>query len=64
MVSEGEAPLMTVNEVAALLRLHPRTVRYMAREGRLPGIAVTQGAERNHWRFRRGEIQRWLEAGR
>lgn len=35
--------LMTVAEVAALLRLKPKTVYAMIRDGRLPAIRVTKG---------------------
>lgn len=36
-IREGLPPILTTDEVAELLRLNPRTVLIMARDGRLPG---------------------------
>jgi excisionase family DNA binding protein len=43
---DGSAGLLTPAEAAERLRLHPKTVVRMAREGRLPAVKVGTG-----WRF-------------
>ncbi len=48
--------LLTVEEVAAYLKLHPVTVLRFARQKRLPGFKI--GRE---WRFRADDIKLWLE---
>lgn len=48
--------LMTIDEVAAYLRLSKDTVYRMAQSGRIPGSKVG-----TQWRFRRGDVDRWLE---
>ena len=54
--------LMTVEEVAALLRLDPQTVRKWLREGKLPGFRL--GSKQAGWRVRRSEVEQYLEAQR
>jgi excisionase family DNA binding protein len=49
--------ILTVQEVATLLKLHPRTVMKMAMGGDLPAAKVGK-----KWRFDRGRIENWLEA--
>lgn len=49
-------PLMTVEEVAAYLRLRPETVRSFARRKQLPTLKVGPGI----WRFQRSEIDAFL----
>jgi len=48
--------ILTIEEVAAYLRLKPQTIYKWAQEKRLP--AVKLGKE---WRFRRSIIDRWLD---
>ncbi|MBI3360082.1 MAG: helix-turn-helix domain-containing protein [Chloroflexi bacterium] len=48
--------LLTVEEVAAYLRLVPATVRAKARRGELPGVKVGKG-RRQRWRFKRRAIE-------
>ena len=48
--------LMTIDEVAAYLRLSKDTVYRMAQTGRIPGSKVG-----TQWRFRRGDVDQWLE---
>jgi excisionase family DNA binding protein len=43
--------VMTPDEVAALLKLHVKTVYRLARQGVLPGRQIGR-----HWRFSRAEI--------
>ena len=48
--------LITIDEVAAYLRLTPQTIYKWAQEKRIP--AVKLGKE---WRFRRSVIDRWFD---
>lgn len=50
---------MTLAEVAAYLRLSKDTVYRMASRGRLPASKVG-----SQWRFRRGDVEQWLEANK
>lgn len=54
--SVGQA-LLTINEAAAILRLHPRTVREYARRGELAGRLIGR-----RWRFKRKDIDAFVEA--
>ncbi len=49
--------ILTLEEVAAYLRLTPQTIYRWAQEKRIP--AVKLGKE---WRFRRSILDRWLDA--
>ena len=51
-----ENEILTIEEVAAYLRLTPQTIYKWAQERRIP--AVKLGKE---WRFRRSIIDRWLD---
>lgn len=50
--------LLTLNEVAAQLRLHPESVRRWLREGKIHGRRL--GPTRAGWRIPRSEINRIL----
>jgi len=47
--------VLTANEVAAMLRLHPVTVRLKAASGEIPGKQIG-----NRWRFSRARIEQLL----
>jgi len=47
--------LLTVNEVAKLLRLSPQTLYKMLEQGTIPAVKV--GCQ---WRFERSKIREWL----
>ena len=49
--------ILTIQEVAATLRISERTIYAMAKEGRLPG-AVKIGRS---WRVLRPKLMAWLE---
>jgi len=49
-------PLMTVDEVAKYLKLHPLTVRRLARENKIPCFKLGR-----QWRAKRELLDRWLE---
>ncbi len=51
-----ENEILTIEEVAAYLRLTPQTIYKWAQERRIP--AVKLGKE---WRFRKSIIDRWLD---
>lgn len=53
--SEG-LQLMTLEEVAAHLRIGKRTAYQWAKDGRIPAFKVGQA-----WRFDRADIDRWVE---
>ena len=48
--------ILEPEEVAEMLRIHVRTVKILAGQGRLPGFRVG-----NQWRFRRSDIDRYIE---
>jgi excisionase family DNA binding protein len=52
----GPHEILTLEEVAAYLRLKPQTIYKWAQEKRIP--AVKLGKE---WRFRRSILDRWLD---
>lgn len=47
--------ILTVIEVAALLKVADKTVYTMAQQGELPAFKV-----RGQWRFRRADIDAWM----
>jgi excisionase family DNA binding protein len=48
--------ILTLSEVAALLRLSPETVTRLAEAGKLPGNLQGEG-----WQFLRDEVEAWSE---
>jgi len=52
-------PLLDSDEAAALLRIHPKTLQRMARNGDIAGVQVGK-----LWRFRMSELEQWLRAKR
>ena len=51
------AKAYTVEEIAEYLRLHPYTVRRLARAKKIPGFRVG-----GQWRFRKDEIDAWARS--
>lgn len=47
--------ILTVDEVAALLKVGDKTVYTMAQRGEIPAFKV-----REQWRFRRADIDQWI----
>jgi excisionase family DNA binding protein len=47
--------ILDADEVAAILRIHPRTVKRLANDGELPGFKVG-----GQWRFRREAIEEYI----
>jgi excisionase family DNA binding protein len=50
--------ILTVREVADLLKLHPKTVNKFAISGRLPGYRIGR-----QWRFRKSEVLKLFREG-
>lgn len=48
-------PIMTIDEVAEYLDLHPLTVRRLARDGEIPAFKVGR-----QWRVQRKLLDQWL----
>ena len=51
------SPLLTVNEVATLVGVHPKTIYAWVRNGTIPYLKVAHTV-----RFSRRQIDDWLEA--
>ena len=49
--------ILTIRDVAALLKVGEKTIYTMAQAGDLPGFKV-----RGQWRFRRSDIDAWIAA--
>jgi len=54
--------ILTLREVAAWLKLHPKTVSQMVRERRIPAIALPLGSKRKQYRFVKGAVGKWLSS--
>jgi excisionase family DNA binding protein len=48
--------ILTLPEVAALLKVAEKTVYTMAQKAQLPAFKV-----RGQWRFKRDDLDRWIE---
>ena len=59
MPTPQPSEILTLKDVAAYLKLAERTVYLYAQTGKLPGIKIGSA-----WRFRRSEIDQWLDAQR
>jgi excisionase family DNA binding protein len=51
--------IMTIREVAVFLKIKEKTAYRLVAEGKLPGFKVG-----GSWRFRRIDIEQWIEAGK
>ncbi len=48
-------PLLDSDEAAALLKIHPKTLQRMARNGEITGVQIGK-----LWRFRASVLNAWL----
>jgi excisionase family DNA binding protein len=48
--------ILTLQDVADLLKVHPKTVYTMAQRGEIPCFKV-----RGQWRFQRTDLAEWIE---
>lgn len=55
-MTQNTNEIMTVDEIAAYLRIPKASVYKLAQEGRMPCQKVGR-----HWRFRKVTIDRWLD---
>lgn len=53
-----ETDVMTLDEAAEYLRVHPRTLRMKASQGKIPGAKIGRV-----WRFHRQQLESWLLQG-
>ena len=53
----GTDEVLTLKEVASLLKIAERTAYMMVQRGDLPGFKVG-----GQWRFKRADIDTWMEA--
>lgn len=56
-VKPGESEILTREQVAEMLKVHPVTVTQYAKKKGLRGMQLTGG----DWRFRRSDVDAWLE---
>jgi len=49
-------PLLDTEEAAALLKIHPKTLQKLARQGEVTAIQIGK-----LWRFRASALNRWLQ---
>jgi excisionase family DNA binding protein len=52
-----ESDILTLDEVHSYLKIPKPTIYALAQNGRIPAAKVGK-----HWRFRKGEIDDWLNA--
>jgi excisionase family DNA binding protein len=50
-------PLLDSQQAAALLRIHPKTLQRMARQGEIAAIHIGK-----LWRFRASTLNEWLDS--
>ena len=55
----SESDIMTVKDLALYLKISEKTAYRFALEGKIPGFKVGSA-----WRFRKGEIDQWIEKQR
>ena len=56
-----EEQLLTVEQVARMLQLKPPTIYGAVRQGRLPVVRLWRGKRRSAIRFRRTDIEAFIE---
>jgi len=54
-------PYVDAKEGAAFLRLHPKTLMRLAREGVVRAYSFSDGV-RHHWRFLLSELDTWMRS--
>lgn len=53
----SDPEVLTIHELAALLRVGSKTAYTLAQSGEVPGFKVG-----GQWRFRRRDIEAWIDA--
>ena len=54
----GFERVLNTEEAAALLKIHPKTLQRMAREGSVPAFRIG-----DLWRFRASALDEWVRSG-
>jgi excisionase family DNA binding protein len=57
--SQEMEAFLTTEEVLSYLKITPRTIYRLIRTGELPAVRIGR-----QWRFRRADLDRWLERQR
>jgi excisionase family DNA binding protein len=52
-----ENEIMTIEEVAAYLKLKPQTIYKWAQDGEIPAIKIQK-----EWRFKKSILDRWMDS--
>lgn len=55
---QPDRDVLTLDEAAAYLRVHPRTLRTKASKGEVPAAKIGRV-----WRFHRNQLERWILEG-
>jgi excisionase family DNA binding protein len=55
---ETKDEILTLKELAAYLKINPRTVYRLLADRKLPGFRVGHG-----WRFRKSDVDEWTRSG-
>ncbi|HPM11819.1 MAG TPA: helix-turn-helix domain-containing protein [Paludibacter sp.] len=55
-MDEKPSDVLTIDELAAYLKISKSTLYKLVREGKIPSQKIGK-----HWRFRKGAIDQWLE---
>jgi excisionase family DNA binding protein len=58
-MDEKPSNVLTIEELAAYLKIPKSTLYKLVREGKIPSQKIGR-----HWRFRKGAIDHWLEETR
>ena len=59
VMGPGAQALLTTEEVLAYLKITPRTIYRLIRNGELPAVRIGR-----QWRFRRRDLDAWVERQR
>ena len=57
-MAESLGTVLTIDELAAYLKMSKSTLYHFARNGTVPGVKVGR-----HWRFHKDAIDAWMKAG-
>jgi len=55
-MDEKSSDVLTIDELAAYLKISKSTLYKLVREGKIPSQKIGK-----HWRFRKSAIDQWLE---
>ncbi len=58
-MDDKSGDVLTIEELAAYLKIPKSTLYKLVREGRVPSQKIGR-----HWRFRKGAIDKWLDETR